>query len=61
MLESQVSLLIGADSGQTEEPSGVRSLYLHKLQRHPKAILAWGAAGNPSNWYYWFQHMASEL
>src|SRR5215216_3828757 len=48
MRESADSILIGAESGQTESDIGLRSLYLTKLQKHPSAPLAWGATGNPT-------------
>lgn len=45
MRESDDSILIGADSGETNT-NKLRSLNLKKLQRHNRLPLAWGAAGN---------------
>jgi hypothetical protein len=46
MVESDTSLLLAADSGETEMPGQLRSVFLGKLRRHPSAPLAWAATGD---------------
>lgn len=46
MWESDSSILIAANSGQTDMPEELRSIHLDKLQSHLIAPLAWGATGN---------------
>ena len=48
MWESDNSILIGADSGETENGTGFRSINENKLLSPPKMPLVWGAAGNPA-------------
>jgi len=50
MWESEDSILIGADSGETETTTNLRLINNNKLQRYsnPSIPLAWGAAGNPA-------------
>jgi hypothetical protein len=44
--ESDTGVLIAADSGESETPGDLHSLQLYKLRQHPRAPLAWGAAGS---------------
>jgi hypothetical protein len=56
--EGDDSILIAADSGETEMPDGTRAKYLHKLKKHPTAPLAWGMAGDMNigvNFSEWLQ------
>ena len=46
MVESNTSLLLAADSGQTEMPGQLRSTDVGKLRRHATAPLAWAATGD---------------
>lgn len=48
MRESEKSILIGADSGETDTNTGLRLINEKKLQLHPCLPLAWGACGNPA-------------
>jgi hypothetical protein len=44
--ESEDAVLIAADSGQTETPGNIRTIWLDKLQAHDSAPLAWGVSGS---------------
>jgi ATP-dependent protease HslVU (ClpYQ) peptidase subunit len=56
LAESEESILIAADSRETEAPGDLASVYLNKLKRHPSAHIVWATAGNGgvgeafSNW-----------
>lgn len=48
MYETETTILIAADTCERDVTTKMRSQFLHKLQHHPSAPLAWGTAGNPA-------------